>query len=164
MHTNITCILGVDYTHPALGGCFGQGCKFAYGYDLVGNNFNGSTSSIEESNDPIDNCPVNSSKLFLMLYKKKVVIIISCHIFIIYLASATGHGTFVSGIIGAEDLVYVCLFFVLFFIIYLFIYYIVELDRCGSWCYFRHVEVSLLFFFFFYRKNSENKQLIQNLF
>ena len=64
LHTKITSILGVDYTHPALGGCFGQGCKFAYGYDLVGNNFNGNTSSIEESNDPIDNCPVNSSKLF----------------------------------------------------------------------------------------------------
>ncbi|GAN06055.1 subtilisin-like serine protease PR1C [Mucor ambiguus] len=72
---------GVDYTHPALGGCFGKGCKFAYGYDLVGNNYNGSTSSIEESNDPIDNCPANST-------------------------SATGHGTFVSGIIGAQDLVY----------------------------------------------------------
>ncbi|KAK4519117.1 uncharacterized protein ATC70_009348 [Mucor velutinosus] len=72
---------GVDYTHPALGGCFGKGCKFAYGYDLVGNNYNGSTSSIEESDDPIDNCPVNST-------------------------SATGHGTFVSGIIGAQDLVY----------------------------------------------------------
>ncbi|CAO0800256.1 unnamed protein product [Mucor circinelloides] len=72
---------GVDYTHPALGGCFGEGCKFAYGYDLVGNNYNGSTSSIVESNDPIDNCPVNST-------------------------SATGHGTFVSGIIGAQDLVY----------------------------------------------------------
>ncbi|KAG0049745.1 hypothetical protein BGZ83_005428 [Gryganskiella cystojenkinii] len=27
---------GVDYTHPALGGCFGPGCKVAYGYDFVG--------------------------------------------------------------------------------------------------------------------------------
>ena len=23
---------GVDYTHPALGGCFGLGCKVAFGY------------------------------------------------------------------------------------------------------------------------------------
>ncbi|KAI8646633.1 peptidase S8/S53 domain-containing protein [Parasitella parasitica] len=72
---------GVDYTHPALGGCFGNGCKIAYGYDLVGNNYNGSSNSIIESNDPIDNCPANST-------------------------SATGHGTFISGIIGAEDHVY----------------------------------------------------------
>jgi subtilisin family serine protease len=26
---------GVDYTHPALGGCFGQGCKVEGGYDFV---------------------------------------------------------------------------------------------------------------------------------
>lgn len=28
---------GVDYTHPALGGCLGPGCKVAGGYDLVHN-------------------------------------------------------------------------------------------------------------------------------
>ena len=27
---------GVDYTHPALGGCFGAGCKVVNGYDFVG--------------------------------------------------------------------------------------------------------------------------------
>lgn len=27
---------GTQYTHPALGGCFGAGCKVAGGYDLVG--------------------------------------------------------------------------------------------------------------------------------
>ncbi|KAF9571056.1 hypothetical protein EC968_001040 [Mortierella alpina] len=27
---------GVDYMHPALGGCFGPGCKVAYGTDFVG--------------------------------------------------------------------------------------------------------------------------------
>jgi hypothetical protein len=26
---------GVDYRHPSLGGCFGPGCKVAYGYDVV---------------------------------------------------------------------------------------------------------------------------------
>ncbi|CEP17587.1 hypothetical protein [Parasitella parasitica] len=72
---------GVDYFHPALGGCFGKGCKVAYGYDLVGNNYNGTLGSIVESNDPIDDCPANST-------------------------SATGHGTFISGIIGAEDHIY----------------------------------------------------------
>ena len=27
---------GIDYNHPALGGCFGQGCKVAGGYDFTG--------------------------------------------------------------------------------------------------------------------------------
>jgi len=26
---------GVDYRHPSLGGCFGEGCKIAFGYDFV---------------------------------------------------------------------------------------------------------------------------------
>lgn len=52
----------MDYTLAALGGCFGPGCKVAHGHDLVGNNFDGSMSSIQESDDPIDNCPANSSK------------------------------------------------------------------------------------------------------
>ncbi|PHZ14411.1 subtilisin-like protein [Rhizopus microsporus ATCC 52813] len=69
---------GVDYTHPALGGCFGKGCKVAYGYDLVGNDFNGTIQSIHPDDDPLDDCPSNST-------------------------SATGHGTFVAGIIAAED-------------------------------------------------------------
>ena len=28
---------GVDYRHPALGGCFGPGCKIAFGYDFINN-------------------------------------------------------------------------------------------------------------------------------
>ena len=36
---------GVDYRHPALGGCFGQGCKIGGGTDLVGDAYNG-------TNDP----------------------------------------------------------------------------------------------------------------
>ncbi|KAF9434007.1 hypothetical protein BGZ76_008685 [Entomortierella beljakovae] len=31
---------GVDYMHPALGGCFGPGCKVAYGVDFVGDDGN----------------------------------------------------------------------------------------------------------------------------
>ncbi|KAG0077637.1 hypothetical protein BGZ92_001834 [Podila epicladia] len=41
---------GVDYTHPALGGCFGPGCKVAYGTDLVGDD--GHTPD----NDPKSEC------------------------------------------------------------------------------------------------------------
>ena len=31
---------GVDHDHPDLGGCFGPGCRVAFGYDLVGDAFN----------------------------------------------------------------------------------------------------------------------------
>ncbi|KAG2225536.1 hypothetical protein INT45_010363 [Circinella minor] len=46
---------GVDYTHPDLGGCIGEGCRIAHGYDLVGDHY-GETdddSPIPDS-DPID--------------------------------------------------------------------------------------------------------------
>jgi hypothetical protein len=32
---------GVDYTHQALGGCFGTGCKVSFGFDLVGDGYDG---------------------------------------------------------------------------------------------------------------------------
>ncbi|KAH7323819.1 peptidase S8/S53 domain-containing protein [Rhexocercosporidium sp. MPI-PUGE-AT-0058] len=31
---------GVDYRHPSLGGCFGEGCKIAFGYDFAGDDYN----------------------------------------------------------------------------------------------------------------------------
>ncbi|KAI9592556.1 peptidase S8/S53 domain-containing protein, partial [Syncephalis fuscata] len=46
---------GIDYTHPALGGCFGDGCKVAYGYDFVGNDFDGIREPVPD-NDPKDEC------------------------------------------------------------------------------------------------------------
>ncbi len=36
---------GIDYTHPALGGCFGPGCLVTHGYDWV-----------DEDDDPKDDC------------------------------------------------------------------------------------------------------------
>ncbi|GES66427.1 subtilisin-like protein [Aspergillus terreus] len=36
---------GIDYKHPALGGCYGEGCPVTFGYDLV-----------NDVNDPYDNC------------------------------------------------------------------------------------------------------------
>ncbi|CAM0136903.1 unnamed protein product [Umbelopsis sp. WA50703] len=68
---------GIDYTHPALGGCFGVGCKVRYGYDLVGDDYNGDITTLKPDHDPLDNCGVKSQ--------------------------GTGHGTHVSGIIAAED-------------------------------------------------------------
>jgi subtilisin family serine protease len=51
---------GVYYLHPALGGGFGPGFKVAFGYDLVGDNYDGSTASIVPDNNPIDDCSTES--------------------------------------------------------------------------------------------------------
>ncbi|KAL7790302.1 peptidase S8/S53 domain-containing protein [Trichoderma ceciliae] len=64
---------GVDYTHEALGGCFGPGCKIAGGYDLVGTNWN-SHDEKQYPKDP-DQDPMDFH----------------------------GHGTHVAGIIAAEN-------------------------------------------------------------
>ncbi|CAG8537543.1 7641_t:CDS:2 [Diversispora eburnea] len=44
---------GVDYTHPALGGCFGPGCKISFGFDLVGS---GDVFDPLPDNDPLETC------------------------------------------------------------------------------------------------------------
>ncbi|PVH77844.1 subtilase [Cadophora sp. DSE1049] len=46
---------GIDYTHPALGGCLGPGCLVTHGADLVGDNFDGSSPPVTDS-DPFDDC------------------------------------------------------------------------------------------------------------
>ncbi|KAI9599419.1 peptidase S8/S53 domain-containing protein [Syncephalis fuscata] len=46
---------GVDYNHPALGGCFGGDCKIGWGYDFVGNNYNGRNKP-QPRPDPMDTC------------------------------------------------------------------------------------------------------------
>ncbi|RUS32366.1 peptidase S8/S53 domain-containing protein [Jimgerdemannia flammicorona] len=67
---------GIDYTHPALGGAFGPGHKVAYGYDLVGDAFDGvHASTLHPDDDPLDKCGKGSE----------------------------GHGTHVSGIIAGND-------------------------------------------------------------
>ncbi|KAF9093093.1 hypothetical protein BGX23_003657 [Mortierella sp. AD031] len=44
---------GIDYNHPALGGCFGPGCRVAYGYDFVGDAYDGKNKPKPSSN-PMD--------------------------------------------------------------------------------------------------------------
>lgn len=44
---------GIDYTHPALGGCFGEGCLVSFGTDLVGDDY---SSGIKPDADPFADC------------------------------------------------------------------------------------------------------------
>ncbi|MQM27117.1 S8 family serine peptidase [Glycomyces albidus] len=63
---------GIDYTHPDLGGCFGDGCRVAYGTDFVGDDFDSDDPDLSEpapDDDPAD---------------------------------CGGHGTHVAGIVGAD--------------------------------------------------------------
>ncbi|KAJ3018318.1 UNVERIFIED_CONTAM: hypothetical protein HDU68_011223, partial [Siphonaria sp. JEL0065] len=49
---------GVFYSHPALGGCFGKlGCKVGFGWDFVGDKFDGSNEPIGDE-DPFEDCSV----------------------------------------------------------------------------------------------------------
>ncbi len=69
---------GIDYHHPDLGGCFGAGCRVAFGYDLVGDAFNADSSSPTFNPVPTpDNDPDDCA----------------------------GHGTHVAGIVGANGVV-----------------------------------------------------------
>src|SRR6185295_15426759 len=47
---------GIDYKHPDLGGCFGPGCRVAYGTDLVGDAYDAEAAEviIKPDNDPMD--------------------------------------------------------------------------------------------------------------
>ena len=66
---------GIDYDHPDLGGCFGPGCRVAFGYDLVGDAYNA------DSTAPSYN-PVPSPDP--------------------YPDDCQGHGSHVAGIVGAS--------------------------------------------------------------
>lgn len=45
---------GIDYTHPALGGCLGTACRVARGYDFVGDEYVGPDSPVRPDADPMD--------------------------------------------------------------------------------------------------------------
>ncbi len=66
---------GTDYDHPDLGGCFGPGCRVAKGYDFVGDTYNADPSSALYQ--PVPNPDPNPD-------------------------DCNGHGTHVSGIVGAD--------------------------------------------------------------
>lgn len=58
---------GVDYHHPALGGCFGANCKVRYGYDLVGDDYNGDIATLKPDPDPMDNCGTGSGTMLIFI-------------------------------------------------------------------------------------------------
>ena len=69
---------GVDYHHPDLGGCFGDGCRVSKGWDFVGSAYNADSTSPAYSPTPVpDNDPDDCN----------------------------GHGTHVAGIVGANGAV-----------------------------------------------------------
>ncbi|ROV99042.1 hypothetical protein VMCG_06618 [Cytospora schulzeri] len=45
---------GIDYTHPALGGCFGPGCLVSSGWDFVGDAFTGQNTPVPGPDPPLD--------------------------------------------------------------------------------------------------------------
>ncbi|KAK1700245.1 peptidase [Colletotrichum godetiae] len=47
---------GIDYLHPALGGCFGKGCKVEFGYDFVGDDYGFGNSTPNPGPDPRPGC------------------------------------------------------------------------------------------------------------
>jgi subtilisin family serine protease len=48
---------GIDYTHPALGGCFGPGCIVSYGRDYVGDYYDEyAEAKPAPDDDPYDGC------------------------------------------------------------------------------------------------------------
>jgi minor extracellular serine protease Vpr len=66
---------GIDYDHPDLGGCYGPGCRVEKGYDFVGDAFNADPSSPSYNPNPVPDPDPDD---------------------------CNGHGTHVSGIIGAR--------------------------------------------------------------
>jgi len=66
---------GVDYDHPDLGGCFGPGCRVVKGWDFVGDTFNADPSSLAYNPTPAPDSDPDD---------------------------CNGHGTHVSGIVGAN--------------------------------------------------------------
>jgi subtilisin family serine protease len=78
---------GIDYHHPDLGGCFGDGCRVATGWDFVGDAFNPDTSdgSLETSVaalafDPVPHPDADPD-------------------------DCNGHGTHVAGLVGGNGVI-----------------------------------------------------------
>jgi subtilisin family serine protease len=69
---------GIDYDNPDLGGCFGRSCRVFTGWDFVGDAYNADSSSLLYSPTPVPDADPDD---------------------------CNGHGTHVSGIVGASGAV-----------------------------------------------------------
>jgi minor extracellular serine protease Vpr len=69
---------GIDYDHPDLGGCFGPGCRVVTGWDFVGDAFNADATAAAYNPVPVPDPDPDDCQ---------------------------GHGTHVSGIVGANGTV-----------------------------------------------------------
>ena len=69
---------GIDYDHPDLGGCFGPGCRVFTGWDFVGDDFNANPGATSYDPNPVPDPDPDD---------------------------CNGHGTHVSGIVGANGFV-----------------------------------------------------------
>jgi subtilisin family serine protease len=69
---------GIDYDNPDLGGCFGPSCRVFTGWDFVGDAFNADSTSLTYSPTPVPDANPDD---------------------------CNGHGTHVSGIVGAKGAV-----------------------------------------------------------
>lgn len=69
---------GIDYDNPDLGGCFGASCRVFTGWDFVGDAYNADSSSLHYSPTPVPDADPDD---------------------------CNGHGTHVSGIVGANGVV-----------------------------------------------------------
>jgi minor extracellular serine protease Vpr len=69
---------GLDYNHPDLGGCFGSSCRVFTGWDFVGNAYNNDSTSLLYDPTPVPDADPDD---------------------------CNGHGTHVSGIVGANGAV-----------------------------------------------------------
>jgi hypothetical protein len=63
----------VDFTHPALGDCFGGDCKVGWDYDFVGDNFD-DYHNARPKDKPTNTCNGHGTHLPVLLQEKHLTL------------------------------------------------------------------------------------------